>query len=405
MRVYRAHWTLSQRRLRMRRRPPHGAAWQADRILFLGNSVTLHAPKPEYRMDEQLGHGRHRPGERLRPSADYHYQHHDWRQPYRFHPEGSGGADNIVNIAGTFEQNFATYSNSQLQTQIDYRANLVVLQFGENMPSIDSDAVKAAYKSSLESLMNGLQASSNPYIFVTSESLASNPAVDAIKQEVCTEDLTHRIFVDMSAFRNDWTNRASAEGVFSDPGVQATSKRQGDAVHRGYSLHRHGQPCGGAGAGLDRAVGHGIDLVAVAHVAGAGREKRRQRQKGSIILAECEETPSRRGRRGFARSISSFLLQNRNATHMVWNNTTRRGFLGQLTLGLCWRHAPWRKGRRSGPRLRLPTKRSWAHRAWRPRLAPRESGSPSPIGRSVSASSATATASLARRSVSRIIRT
>ena len=210
------------------------AAWgsmAADRILFLGNSVTLHAPKPNIGWTNNWGMAA------TAQANDYVHRltttiNTTIGGSLTVSPQGSGGADNIVNIAGTFEQNFATYSNSQLQTQIDYRANLVVLQFGENMPSIDSDAVKAAYKSSLESLMNGLQASSNPYIFVTSESLASNPAVDAIKQEVCTEDLTHRIFVDMSAFRNDWTNRASAEGVFSDPGVQAIQATRGCSSSR-----------------------------------------------------------------------------------------------------------------------------------------------------------------------------
>ena len=48
-----------------------------------------------------------------------------------------------------------------------------------------------------------------------------NPVVDAIKREVCALDPTHRVFVDLSNYRQDPTNIASSEGVFSQPGVAA----------------------------------------------------------------------------------------------------------------------------------------------------------------------------------------
>jgi len=50
-------------------------------------------------------------------------------------PDGSlvPGAANVVNVADIFERRYASYTNSLLQRQLDGKADIVVLQLGENV--------------------------------------------------------------------------------------------------------------------------------------------------------------------------------------------------------------------------------------------------------------------------------
>jgi hypothetical protein len=191
---------------------------KADKILFLGNSITFSGSNAAIGWPGNWGMAA------TAQSKDYVHIlttaiNATTGGSLTVSPAGSGGAQNIASIANIFERNFYTYTNSQIQTQIDYGADIVVLQFADNMGSLDTDAAKAVFKSKLETMMNGLRASSNPHIFVTGKILWPDPVTDAIKQQVCAEDPTHRIFVDTNAFCTDPTNRGSSEGVFSDPGV------------------------------------------------------------------------------------------------------------------------------------------------------------------------------------------
>ena len=182
---------------------------KANSILFLGNSITMHQPEADLNpawtgnwgmaASSQANDYVHllagaingRTGGNLSivPTA----------------PDGTNLASaNVVNIADIFERGYATYSNSQLQPQINAKPDMVVLQFGENMNMGTFNAT--TFKSSLETLVTGLEASSNPTIVITSFILESNPTVDAIKQQVCAEDPAHRVFVDLSSVYQNSAN-------------------------------------------------------------------------------------------------------------------------------------------------------------------------------------------------------
>lgn len=199
---------------------------KSDRILFIGNSITLHGPRAEVGWSGYWGMAA------TEQSKDYVHTLTSTicaitGRQLTVAAAGGDGADNIINVASIFEQNYATYDNSKLQTQLDYKADIVILQFGENMAAVSTPAQKAVFKSKLELLLDGLKASSNPNIFVTSYILAPNDTVDAIKREVCDEDPTHRMFVDLGGFRSDARNRASYEGVFTNEGVAAHPGNRG----------------------------------------------------------------------------------------------------------------------------------------------------------------------------------
>lgn len=191
---------------------------KADRILILGNSITLHgvaegigwkhycgmaASAPENDYVHLLAAGiEARTGKPLRIDST-HTPH--------LSEDGSivPGDANVLNIADILERRYATYSNSHLQAQLDAGPDIVVLQCGENVVRETFDA--KAFKAALQTLMAGLKKSSDPQVFVLSQLLGSGGAVDEIKRELCAEDPEHRVYVDLSSFGQDPKNLASAE--------------------------------------------------------------------------------------------------------------------------------------------------------------------------------------------------
>jgi hypothetical protein len=178
---------------------------QADKILFLGNSITLHGPYVGWSLDGHWGMAA------SEESKDYVHLlagkldaatggslalacpnplpdvwHDD--DPL---PDRSG---NIQNIYDVFEQNYNTWDNARIQNQLAAQPDIVVLQFGENLVS----GTTAELATALDDLLTGLQNAGNPHIFVTSHIIGSNAAVDAIKRLACAEDPSHRVFVDLN---------------------------------------------------------------------------------------------------------------------------------------------------------------------------------------------------------------
>jgi hypothetical protein len=129
-------------------------------------------------------------------------------------PDGSVdvGPSNVINIADVFERGYASYHAAKISKQIAWKADIVVLQFGENIPMATFNA--SVFKNSLKSLVADLKASSDPHIFMPSYILGANPTVDAIKRGVCAEDPTHRVFVDLSSVSKDSSNM----GAYGHPG-------------------------------------------------------------------------------------------------------------------------------------------------------------------------------------------
>ncbi len=200
-----AHWMCLALVVHLGTSEAHGqqamGSLKADRILFLGNSLTLHGPLPEIRWTGNWG---------MAASArDKDYVHLltaaiNARTGGKLivgppPVDGKKNAENVLNIAGIFEQGYATYQASKIQKQLDWKADIVVLQFGENVPAKGFDSDK--FHKGLKALLNDLKKSSNPHIFVTSNILWANPGLDDIKRKVCAEDPDRRSFVDISAYR------------------------------------------------------------------------------------------------------------------------------------------------------------------------------------------------------------
>jgi uncharacterized protein len=119
---------------------------------------------------------------------------------------------NVINIADVFERGYASYTASKIKKQLAWKADIVILQFGENIPPETFNA--DVFKVSLKKLVADLKESSDPHIVMPSQILGANPTVDEIKRNVCAEDPTHRVFVDLSSVTKDPANM----GAYGHPG-------------------------------------------------------------------------------------------------------------------------------------------------------------------------------------------
>jgi hypothetical protein len=201
----------------------------ANRILFLGNSITfcpqpasadwwgLTASTPEkdyaHLLTQQINAATGGSLAIEPPSPHQGDANNYWSPSYGL-PNYNG---NIVNMADIFERNFNTWNNARIQNQLDLKADIVVVQLGENLANGSNEQFRIA----LETMLTGLKNSSNPNIFVTGYILGSNPAVDEIKRQVCAEDSARRVFVDMSVIGQNPANIENMYGHPSDAGMAA----------------------------------------------------------------------------------------------------------------------------------------------------------------------------------------
>jgi lysophospholipase L1-like esterase len=131
-------------------------------------------------------------------------------------PDGSVDQcdSNVINIADVFERGYAAYAAEKITKQLAWKADLVILQFGENIPPATFNA--DVFLQGLRTLVADLKASSNPHIFMAGYILGANPTVDGMKRTLCAEDPAQRVFVDLSSVGKDPANM----GAYGHPNDQ-----------------------------------------------------------------------------------------------------------------------------------------------------------------------------------------
>jgi len=183
---------------------------KADKILFLGNSISTCPPNwwglSASTADKDYIHllaqkinaatGGSLVLKQTSPAPDRWYHGNPL-------PNYNG---NIINVADIFERNYNTWKdNARIQNQLDWKADIVVLQFGENM----ANGTIKEFEDALDIMLTGLKNSSNPHIFVTGFTLGKNLAVDAVKKKLCAKDPAKRVFVDLSGVGRNPANIGS----------------------------------------------------------------------------------------------------------------------------------------------------------------------------------------------------
>lgn len=186
---------------------------KAERILFLGNSISIVGP-PNYwgaSASTAAKDYAHLLTQLINDAAQGSLAITRPNPAFGRWYYGNPGPDwdgNILNIADIFERNYDTWDSVRIQKQLALKPDIVVLQFGENIPMASFDAAK--FENALRTLLTDLKKSSDPQIFMPSYILGLNPIVDTIKRALCAEDPAHRVFVDLSKVGPDATRGAYA---------------------------------------------------------------------------------------------------------------------------------------------------------------------------------------------------
>lgn len=176
------------------------------RILFLGNSITLHGPKADIGWAGNWG--------MAASSEDKDYVHLVAAAVARH--TGTTPQIRVANIAD-FERNYATYdADAGLKDLFAFNPDLVILAIGENVPTLDSDQARVQFKTGVLNLLRCALAKRHPLVVVRSCFWADAAKDEALRQ-ACRE--ADGIFVDAGPLGRDPANAARSERAFTHDGV------------------------------------------------------------------------------------------------------------------------------------------------------------------------------------------
>ncbi|HOW68688.1 MAG TPA: glycoside hydrolase family 127 protein [Candidatus Paceibacterota bacterium] len=178
------------------------------KILFLGNSITLHGPKADIGWTGNWGMAASSEGN------DYvHLVASAVAQHTGFEPRIL-----VKNIAD-FERSYATYDvEEQMKDFFAFDPDLVILAIGENVPALESEDARSQFKTGVLRILSGLLAKRHPLIVVRSSFWADPVKDDAIKQAAQEADV---IFVNAGPLGRETANIARSERSFTHAGVGA----------------------------------------------------------------------------------------------------------------------------------------------------------------------------------------
>ena len=174
------------------------------RMLFLGNSITLHPPAEG--MSGSWG--------MAASSAEKDYVHLVLDAVGK--RNGNKPESKVLNLAD-FERGFEQYDiAAKLKAEIEFQADTVILAIGENVPDLKTDETKLKFRDSVSRLLKLLKADRRCAIYVRS-CFWPNAAKDSALKEACAA--MGGVFVDVSALSKDERNYARSERKFANTGI------------------------------------------------------------------------------------------------------------------------------------------------------------------------------------------
>ncbi len=180
----------------------------AGRVLFLGNSITLHGPAPQIGWPSNWG---------MAASAQEEDYVHLLLQ--RISEAAGRKPEAMIRNIAEFERNCATYNvGSALQKELEFDADLIIVAIGENVPAFPSEEAKAAFGKALAGLLAALKKRGNQALFVRS-CFWPDKAKDELMRQACRE--AGGTFVDISGLSRDESLYARSERKFAHAGVAA----------------------------------------------------------------------------------------------------------------------------------------------------------------------------------------
>ena len=176
------------------------------RILFVGNSITLHRPAPDIGWTGNWGMAA------TAPENDYvHLVVAGISKRTGAKPESK-----VVNLAD-FERRFESYDlDAGLRDEVAFGADTVVVALGENVPALEGADHAAKFKASVIRLLKRLDAGRGAKIYVRS-CFWPDAEKDRALREACAE--VGGVFVDIGALGKEERNFARSERKIDHVGV------------------------------------------------------------------------------------------------------------------------------------------------------------------------------------------
>ena len=184
------------------------AAGKFHKILFLGNSITLHRPKADIGWTGNWG--------MAASSREKDYAH---LVAKALTPTPGAPPEIMVENIAKFERNYATYDiDTELKKFLDFGADLIIVAIGENVKTPVTAGEREKFQSCTTQLLRKLKGNGHPTLVVRS-CFWPNPAKDQCLQRACRE--AGGIFVDIGALDKYKSNQARAERKIQHAGVAA----------------------------------------------------------------------------------------------------------------------------------------------------------------------------------------
>jgi hypothetical protein len=186
--------------------PPATQGWKGQRLLFLGNSITLHGPAPEIGWVGNWG--------MAASTAEKDYVHLVVDEVAKLC--GRRPAFRAVNIAD-FERGYDGFDVAgKVKETAGFRADTVIVAIGENVPALSTPEAKGKFKSAMVGLLRLLKANGKKTVFVRS-CFWPDSAKDTAMREACAE--AGGVFIDIGGLSKDQRNYARSERKIANEGV------------------------------------------------------------------------------------------------------------------------------------------------------------------------------------------
>lgn len=174
------------------------------RIVFLGNSITIHAPAPEVGWYNDWG---------MSASAEEKdYVHIVIRE---IEKRTGRKADVRIRNLSSFERDFHHYDYSLDQDLIDFAPEILVVALGENVPEFETNEERIAYRDAFRKLLSGFLQKNAPSTTIVRGVFWKSAWKDRMMQEAAEALGVKFVKADFST-----DDSMMAWGLFEHQGVQ-----------------------------------------------------------------------------------------------------------------------------------------------------------------------------------------
>ena len=182
-----------------------GGAVKSDRIVILGNSITIHGPSAKIGWTNNCG--------MAASSLDKDYSH---LLVAALADKNGKKPEALIGSLYEFEKQYTNYdAAAKLKRYTDFNAGLVIVAIGENV-TVAKAADQAAFKAGLVKVLSLLRNDGHATVFVRS-CFWANAVKDRLLKQAADE--TGCRFVDIGALGKDESNYARSERTWASAGV------------------------------------------------------------------------------------------------------------------------------------------------------------------------------------------